>query len=336
MQSLGITIARYGADQMILTRLMPGNISELKQFFIKRVFPLSLAFCIFFIFNYRHVISLTFLLGIPMEVYVIISILELNVSKKYYYSLGLNLLGYPLIFILYILFSIHTTLSIDHILLIFLASSSIRFLLAFLARRNNKKQNDVYILSNYVPVQQFTNYLMFKADYLILSSHLMKTSLFSFVLPNDYFFYTRFTEIYTGVTTSLAPVIAQKQKGENGEPSIIKNKAYLGIVSLFLIVQIVASLILLRNIDTLHILLLIPFAITTFLIVPVNMINYNFYRNNNVKTSSKINIFSFFIACIFILANVFFKLPLLFAFIVPVQLVAFMIINHYYKPMKDV
>ncbi|MGG9970623.1 hypothetical protein ACQ33O_02415 [Ferruginibacter sp. SUN002] len=336
MQSLGITIARYGADQMILTRLVPGHISMLKDFFIKRVFPLSLAFCVFFIFNYRNLSSLTFLLGIPMEVYVIITILELNVSKKYYHSLGLNLLGYPLIFALYILLSLHYTLGIDHILLIFLGTSCIRFLVAFLVRRNREKQQGVYILSNYVPVQQVTNYWLFKADYLILSSNLMSTSLFSFTLPNDYFFYTRFTEIYTGITTSLAPVLAQKKLGENGGASIIKNKYYLGIVSLFLVVQLVASLLLLRNIDTLHILMLIPFAITTFLIVPVNMITYNFYRNDHVKLSSKINIFCFFIACIFILINVIFKLPLLFAFIVPVQLVAFMIISNYYKSVKNV
>jgi hypothetical protein len=101
--SFGVTVAKYASDQMILAKLHPGEYLSLGYFFTKRVIPISILFCVFLFTTYELNTVLVLLFCIPIEVFVIIVVLEMNISRKYFKSLVLNLAGYPLVFISYIL-----------------------------------------------------------------------------------------------------------------------------------------------------------------------------------------------------------------------------------------
>lgn len=323
---------------MIMSRLNQNEKTLLTPFFLKRVLPIAVLFCVFLFFSNGLSTAFVLFICIPIEVFVIIVILELNVSKKYYTSLKLNLLGYPLIFIIYIVASRFFDLLQFDILLIFFTSSFLRLTLAYNLRKKAGVTNDVFITSAQVPIQQAGNYLLFKLDQVMIASNMVQTSFLRFSLPGDYLFYSKFSEIFSGIATSLGPILAKfKEPGSEAisVKPLLRNNRFLIINLLALIIRIIISLVLLRKIDTLHLLMLIPFSIVTILIVPVNMINYEFYRKNDLRSVNFNNMAAFFVTAVFLGINYFVRSAFLFAWIVPLQLIVFILFSWHRKSLKS-
>lgn len=337
--SFGITIGKYAADQMLLAKLHQNENAALKNFFLKRVVPFTLLFCLFLFYSNGPAIAFALFICIPIEVYVIITIVELNISRKYYTALLLNLIGYPLVFTAYIIFSKFINLLEYQILLIFSITSLGKLIVAINLRKIQKLRNDVLSMSTQVPLQQAGNYLLFKVDQVIIASNLVHSSFFRFLLPTDYLFYSKFTEVFSGIATSLGPILAKFKNKNSGVISItplLKKKKFIAIFFLAIGVQVLVTLILLVSVDKLHLLMLLPFSIVTLLIIPVNMINYELYRTNDLKMGNLTNLVCFIISAVFISINSFVKSPLLFAWIVPVQLLVFIAIFYFRKSRKYV
>ncbi len=337
--NFGVTIAKYAADQMLLSKLHPGESAMLGTFFVKRVLPLSLIYCAVLAYTNSWLTALFLMCCIPVEVFVIIVILELNITKKYSQSLMLNIIGYPLILITYIVLSLFFNLQHFQILLVMIVSSAIKCLIALKLRNKKDGRDDVLILSPYVPVQQAGNYVLFKADQLIIATNLIPSFFFNFTLPGDYLFYSKFTEVFSGVATSLSPILAKHGKAADGSISakpLFKNKLFVLICLGSVLFQILVTLLVIKKIDSTHLMLLVPFVLVTLLIVPVNMLNYEYYRTNSLRKSTFINFFTFAIAAILVLVNLIFKSPVLFASIVAVQLIVFLFLSASIKFRKGV
>lgn len=334
--SLGITISKYAADQMVLSRLNSDERATTKNFFFKRVLPLALLFSIFLFYSNGLSTAAALLVCIPIEVFAMIVILELNVSGKYFTTLKINMLGYPLIFILYIAASHFFQLEQSQILLIFIFSSCLRLLIAFYYRNGKTLKEDTLVTSAYVPLQQAGNYLLFKSDQVIIASSLLQTTFFRFSIPLDYLFYSKFSEVFSGIATSLAPILAKFKKSESNEISIkplLKKRNFLAINLLAILLRVAVSLLLLRNLDSLHLFMLIPFTVVTVLIVPVNIVNYELYRRNDLHVSNQHNFICLMLAVILLLLSGFLKSPLLLACIVPFQLLIYIIL-YYFRGQK--
>jgi hypothetical protein len=335
--SFGVTIAKYAADQMILSRLQPNQSTYISSFFKRRVIPLSLIFCLVLLLNNKLEIPLFLCICIPIEVFIIITTIELNISKKYYQALFLNLLGYPSIFLFFIFLSIFLNLKVLQIGLIFLFFSSIKFFLAIFLRNNNYPKNSILTESAQVPLQQVGNFLIFKVDQVIISTNLINMNFFNCFIPIDYLFYSKFVELFSGIATSLGPMITKiKYKESISIKPLLKNKVFLSIILIALISQFLGTFYLIKSFDTLHFLLIIPFMIVTLLIVPVNMINYEIFRINKLKTANLINFCSILISTLIFIINIKYKSPILFAFIVPIQMASFLIIYYFFKQKKYV
>lgn len=337
--SFGITIGKYAADLMILAKLNQNENTALKKFFFKRVLPFSLLFCLFLFYSNGPATAFALFICIPIEVFVIITIVELNISRRYYTALLLNLIGYPLVFTAYIIFSNFINLLEYQILLIFAITSICKLIVAINLRKIRKIRYDVLSMSTQVPLQQAGNYLLFKVDQVVIASNLVHASFFKFLLPTDYLFYSKFTEVFSGIATSLGPILAKFKNKNSDVISIIpllKKRKFIAILFLAIGIQVFVSFILLVTIDKLHILMLLPFSIVTLLIIPVNMINYELYRTNDLKMGNLTNVVCFIVSAIFITINSFIKSPLLFAWIVPVQLLVFILIFYYRKSRKYV
>lgn len=320
---------------MILSKLNRDERTEVKSFFLTRVLPLALLFSIFLFYSNGLLIAAALFICIPLEVYIIIVILELNVSGKYFTTLKINLLGYPLIFVIYIIASNFFYLQQFQILLIFIGSSFLRLLTALNYRNSKTVRRDVLLVSPKVPLQQAGNYMLFKVDQVIIASALLQMPFFRLPLPGDYLFYSKFSEIFSGIATSLGPVLAKSKKNNSPEISVkplLKNKIFIKLNVAAVLVRVIFSLLLLKTLDSLHLLMLIPFTLATLLIIPVNMINYELYRKNSLQHSNKYNFICLLSSTVLLLASCIFKSAFLFAWIVPFQLSLFIVL--YYTGRK--
>ena len=328
--ALGVTLSKYAADQMILSRMKPNQKVEVKPFFLNRVFPIIVLYVGFLFFSQKVFTSITLLICLPIEVFAIIATIEMNVSKRFLNALFINLIGYPLIFLLFMTFSYWISFNEYMILLIFVGCSILKFFLVLYTRNKTEIRNDILLLSARVPLQQAGNYLLFRLDQVFIALNIIPSLLFCFSLPMDYLFYSKFVDILSGIATSLSPVLISYSQINNSEINfspIAKNKFYklasVGAIILFIGV----AFVLLKKMDVLHGLLIIPFSISALLIVPVNLINYEFYRKNELKKLNQINFLAFLPSIVLILGNLYFKSVLLFAFLIPIQLFSFLIIN---------
>lgn len=336
--AFGITVAKYAADQMILSKLQSGENTSLNNFFVKRVFPFTLFFSLIPLFSYGWISALVLLLCIPIEVFVIITIIELNISKEYFKALFISLLGYPLIFLIFIFCSFYYHLTVFDILIIFLTVSLIKLMIVLFVRRkfyhSKKKKTDILFTDSMVPIQQTTNYLLFKADQVIIASNLVRFSSLMSFLPSDYLFYTKFIELFSGITTSLSPMISGIRPEKNPIHQLIKNKIYALVITLAMVIQVVATVILLKSPDKVHLLMLIPFVLATMLIVPVTLINFEYYRTNNIKQANISNAISLMMGIVLFGLSLLIKSALLFSFIVPVQLLMFVVMYDFLTTRK--
>lgn len=176
--SFGVTIAKYAADQMILTRLNRLEKTEVTTFFRKRVFPLSIAYCLLISTGHDWETVFTLLICLPIEVWIIMVCTELNVSGKHIHSMVLNLLGYPLCFFVFVLSAFANHINTTNVLFIFGCVSAIKLTISFFIRNRGLKRNDVLIFSGFVPLQQSGNYLLFKADQMLIAITAVPSAIF--------------------------------------------------------------------------------------------------------------------------------------------------------------
>jgi hypothetical protein len=328
LQMLGITIVKFGIDQIIISRLKPGNRSIIDVFFKQRVFPLTVLFCIIIGFIKSWMYAVFFALVLPMEVLYILVSVELSISNRIKLSFILTLVGYPLTFILAYIAYTQNILSVNIIFACFFVTSFIKMVLSFVFRNKGPKEG-IAILSYTIPLQQIGNYFMFRFDQLIIALGLSISFFSNKPLIMYYLFLAKFTEVATGVIVSLAPILYRKL-GDQTEASLKKlfaNKYFLLISCCICIDQILVSLFLFkppnRNND---ILLFLPFLLSSLLILPANLITYNLLKKAAVQKINRLNFISCFIGlCVFGLVLISNNIYI-FSLIVPIQLLVYVIL----------
>jgi hypothetical protein len=334
IQMLGITIAKYGIDQMVISRLKPGHRTTTNSFFLQRVFPLTLLFCLVIGFIKGWMYSAFLALILPMEVMSILISVEWSVSNRIKFTSLLTFLGNPLAFILAYTAYKHNLLSLNLMLACFLSSSLIRIIIALIFRNKGDK-TAIAILSYHVPLQQVGNYFMFRLDQLIIA---MSLGIYFFAnkpLITHYLFLAKFPEVASGVIVSLAPII-YRQLGDRTNASLkklFKNKFFLllsiGICSCQLIV-----LLLFKNPGMSgNTLLFFPFVLSSLLILPANLVTYVLLKNAEVPKINLLNLISIvagllIFGLVLLCNNIY-----IFSLIVPIQLLVYIIFFQvlYYK-----
>jgi hypothetical protein len=329
--SFGVTIAKYAADQMVLARLAPNETAQTRNFFISRVLPISFIYSSILFFTNGWATATMLMICLPIEVLVIITVVELNISKRFLKALLVSMAGYPLIFISYLMLSAFYALTKEHLLLLFVVVTAIKAMVVLLVKKRKQNQKNIMLVSPQVPVQQGANYLLFRSDQVLIATNVIAAPTVSIVVPNDYLFYAKMVDLYSGVATSMGPLLSQNHHPVTGAISyktMLQKTPYKKIIFLAVVVQVILITVFLKKMDTLHLLLLIPTALSTLLIVPVNMINYEYFRNGNLKLVNKINLYCLLLGSFFFIANIFIKSTLVFACMVPVQLFAFVLFHN--------
>ena len=202
---LGITIVKYAIDQVVISRLTVNGVTDLRDFFLKRVLPLSFLFAIVITVMHGFMQGIFFLIALPLEVYIIVVAVELSVQKQYWYSTVLKILGYPFFLVLIFFADKMDHVSPRTILILFLGTVVLRVLLATKFRYSGIKES-VAILSYQIPLQQISNFLVFRADQLIIASGLSLYCMKDLNLTGTYLFYAKFPEAAAGIIVPLAPI----------------------------------------------------------------------------------------------------------------------------------
>jgi hypothetical protein len=337
--SFGVTIAKYAADQMILSRLNPGETANVFSFFTKRVIPIALIYSVLLYFTNGFSVACMLLLCLPVEILAIISVMEFNLSKRYKTALCLSLSGYPLLFIAYLMLSIPFDLTQNNLLMIFGSMTLIKCMLVLLLRKKNENRKDILIISEQVPLQQAGNYLLFRSDQMLIAANVPQSPSVSLFLPIDYLFYSKVVDLYSGVATSMGPLLTRQQEAGTGRISfkqLLSATPYVKMITVAILIQVALILFMIQTTDNLHLFLLFPAAISTLLIVPVNMINYEYFRTGDLKSANKNNLLCLCAGALLFFINLFVKSTILFASMVPLQLCVFVLAHYLTKKKRHV
>lgn len=323
---------------MILSRLNPGETADVFSFFTKRVIPIALLYSILLFFTNGLSVACMVIFCLPVEILVIISVMELNLSKRYKTALCFSFSGYPLLFMAYLMLSIPFELTQNNLLMIFGCMTILKLILVLLFRKKNESSKNILILSAQVPLQQAGNYLMFRSDQMLIAANIPQSPSVSLSLPNDYLFYAKVVDLYSGVATSMGPLLTRKQAstGKISYKHLLSTTPYLRIIIAAIFIQVALILFMIKSTDAIHLFLLFPAIISTLLIVPVNMINYEYYRIGDLKSANKNNLYCLSAGALLFFINLFVKSTLLFACMVPLQLCVFVLVHYTIKKKQHV
>jgi hypothetical protein len=327
LQMLGITVAKYGIDQMVISRLNPNHQTNTNAFFTQRVFPLTLLFCIVIGFIKGWVYAAFLALILPMEVMSILISVEWSVSNKIKFTSILTLLGNPLAFILIYLVYKKNLQSVNIMFACFLLSSLIRITLA-LFFRNKGSKTEIAILSYNVPLQQIGNYFMFRFDQVVIAMSLGIAFLGNKLLMGQYLFLAKFPEVASGVIVSLAPLL-YRQLGNQVVTSLknlFKNRIFLLMSICICICQLAVTFFVFkpRNMDN-NILLFVPFVISSLLVLPTNMVTYFLLKKAAIAKINILNLISCITGVIILFISLLCANVYLFSLVVPMQLLIYII-----------
>lgn len=247
IQMLGITIAKYGADQVILSKLTANNHARVNEFYLKRVLPLALIFSIVVAYLKGGIYFPYFLFLLPMEVFSVVTAIELSISRKFTKASLVTLLGYPLTLTILFFIGYSQTLSENTVFAIFFISSVLKFIVCLILR-NRGKEEDIVIMSYLLPLQQVGNFLMFRLDQLIIASGLFGFLFINQLSVNNYLFLAKFPEVTSGIIVALAPIVYKKlgDKEAFSIKNLLSNKLLLIISGLAFLMQILTYTLLLH------------------------------------------------------------------------------------------
>jgi hypothetical protein len=331
MQVFGITVAKYGLDinGFALLSAKENHSLELRPIFLQRVIPLAFLFGCGVAYFYGILIGLVIMINSILESYSISVITEMNVNKDFKKSAIINLIGYPLFFLCFFVYSIFMeNISIESAIIILLGISIVKALFALQAR---KKYNQTISpnMSFQVSLQQILNYLLFKSDQIIIATLVIKFHWFSFT-GNDqnwFIYLSKFPEVISGVLVGLSALYLNSFAKQINEAGIFYwYKRNLKII--------IASMLVLISLAFIHFaygvykqptaaFLYIPFLLHCLFIVPTNLFTYLQLQNQNLPVLNKNYAIALSIGLIILIITWLLQHPLLLILMVPTQLIVF-------------
>lgn len=324
---LGITIVKYGIDQVVLSRLQEGASTELKEFFSKRVLPLTIIFSLIIAIIKGWMHGLFFLIALPIEVFIIIVSVELSINKQYSLSSIIKLMGYPFFLSMIFIADKLNHVSPRTILIIFVSIVIARGLMAYRVRRNQQRL-PVAILSYQIPLQQISNFFLFRADQIIIATGLGIYFLGDTNFVGNYLFLAKFPEAAAGIIVGLGPIIYPYMSNlmDKSLTDLLKNRVFILLSFSLLITQVLISLYIFKPVETVtNYLLFLPFAVTSLLTIPVLLVIYILIRETRIALINQLNLVSAIVGLLVFGISLYINNIYVFSCIIPIQLLLFLV-----------
>lgn len=330
LQMLGITICKFGADQIGFAFLQNNAESgiEVKNLYIKRTIPLAIIFSVVIFYFTDFITAICLLASILFEVFNVITIVEHSALKNFNKVSLQQMFGYPLLLGLVLLASIVFKINKNEIAILLPVVTFIKFLVSKNNRYHFKKYLPTLIHLG-VPIQQISNFFLFKFDQVLLSTILLKFALFSDSNYNidEYVYLTKYPELVTGVLTGLWSLYINEFSIDftHSINSFFKKHItflVLLVIGIFAvgIIHYSIGILTIKNIQLFY------FAcfINCLLILPVNLITFHLMKYNKIKSINKLSVVSLFVGVFILVISILNKWSIGILFIVPIQLVCFL------------
>lgn len=329
LQMLGITICKFGADQIGFA-LLQNNLNEgieVRSLFIKRSLPLAIIFGLVISYFTNVITAFCLLISILFEVFNIITIVEHSALRNFKKVFLQQLVGYPFLLLLVLICSINFKLSKNEIAILLPVVTAIKFLISKKIRFSFNRFQPT-LLHYGVPVQQISNFFLFKFDQILLSSILLKFTLFNDANYNinEFVYFTKYPELITGILTGLWSLYINDFSSEftkNAVSFCKKNNLFLILLLLgILVVGIVHFTLGVFSINYIFLLYGLCF-INCILILPVNLISFQLMKLNKINSINKLSLSALLVGIIILAFSVGLNFAVGLLLIVPVQLLFF-------------
>jgi hypothetical protein len=210
-QTLGLTIAKLGIDQVVFAAVSKDETASLSPINYVKYNPVVLAgvFSIIMFFVFSPLASIIAFMSIIIDTMSIIIVSDLNARKKYKITAVSNLLNYPLFFLILIIISYYKLLNVNTALLVFLTTSSIRYIWLSINRHIQPNMNEIQCINQLqMGLQQILNYLLFKADQILLAVIGLNNPLSEYVIM--YVFMSKLPELLSNVMIIAGTIVFPK------------------------------------------------------------------------------------------------------------------------------
>lgn len=331
-QMLGLTLCKFGVDQTGFAILQNWNKSRLqfKTIAVYRVIPLALIYCFIISLFVGLWPAITLFFTLFLEVYCIVVIAELNVNEKFKKVSYIMMAGYPVLFIILIIFSLLSYISIPVVCITIFLSS---FLKAFLSY-NFRIESSNYIqppLNFGIVLQQLLNYVLFRSDQLLIFSILFSSTIFSdrTLGINSLVYLTKYPELTNGILTAVwvlyLPILT---------PDFIasislflrKHCLFVGALVIAIIVTGIYHYCFGQFSYTHPVLIYLCFFFNAALGVPANMVTFHLLKAGKVYNIIRLSFLALSSGTALFMFSLYHHNPWIFIWIVPLQLILYITI----------
>ena len=337
-QIIGLTIVKYGLDTLVFAKMLETKESIYNpiEYIKKRGVLLSLLCAIVYIIMYDYQMAIVVFLTIILDVYSVISIVQMNVLKHYNYSFFANLVSYPLFFLVLLVSSLFFEYEYWQMILLYVLCIFSRFLLSWRFINSQKKLEGTHQLHLEIPInlgiQQILNFSLFKIDQIIISlgAAIMIVLGLSEVDIQQILFLTRFPELVSGVLVSLSFLYAPYLVIDDSHKLMDvlgKYKWYflLYIVGLLLVFGV--YLFIWEGEENINIFYVVTYFLVSVLALFVNMITLGYMKKSKVNNLVKNLLISNLLGLSIGVVGYFLGLGKYVVGIVAIQMIVFLILR---------
>lgn len=283
-QTLGLTIAKTGIEQVVFALVSENDKVYLDpaKYVLKKALPLAGIFSLVVHFVFSPWAACVAFLTILLDTWSLIIMADLNARQRYKTTALSNLFNYPLFFITIFLVNHFGRLNTAVTLSVFLAASCLRWIWLKSNQFRQTDFNEVACTANIqMGMQQALNYLLFRADQIILAVLGLNLQFNNSV--GMYVFLAKFPELVSGVMVVAGTVLFPKVyiKYPLDRTALLGNFKKNAIFVLGYISVIVLSVYIYINLwngQNIPFYLALPFCIHSSCIILANNITYSSLR----------------------------------------------------------
>jgi len=288
-QTLGLTIAKTGMEQVVFAIVTENDKAYLEpaRYVFKKAAPLAGMFSLVVLFVFSPWAACVAFCTILLDTWSLIIMADLNARKRFKTTALSNLLNYPLFFIAIFSLNYFGRLSTAVTLAVFLASSCLRWLWMRCNQTTRAGRHEVDCTANVqMGLQQALNYLLFRADQIVLAVLGLKMQMNGSV--GTYVFLAKFPELVAGVMVVAGAVYFPRMYIRypfDSQALISTIKGYYGYIVSYVAAVTVAlfAYLYLWNGEAIPLYLAVPFLVHSLCIVLVNNITYSTLRQGYLQ-----------------------------------------------------
>ncbi len=288
-QTLGLTIAKLGIEQVVFAMVSENNRSFLDpaKFVFRKALPLAAFFSLIVLYIFSLWAACVTFLTILLDTWSLIIVADMNARQRFKTTALSNLFNYPLFF--FIIFTVNYlgTLTTTLTLAIFLLTSFLRWLWLWCNKTVRSEMQEVVCTANVqMGLQQTLNYILFRADQILLA--VLGLKLQSAANASIYVFLAKFPELVSGVMVVVGTVIFPRVylKYPFDRQTLVGTiKSFSGFICAYVAVVSLAFFVylLIWKGGALSFYLTIPFLLHALCVILVNNITYSALRQGYLQ-----------------------------------------------------